>query len=1629
MGNAPKISVIMPSYNHERFIGAAIESVLAQSFEDFELVIVDDKSTDGSVEVIRAYTDPRIRLFVSQVNVGGTVAINRCISESRGEYIAILHSDDIFMPGKLEKQLAYLEENPQVPAVLSTALLIDEEGNQFTDRSHYFYDLFTHTNRTRHEWLNHFFYKGNCLCHPSLLIRYECYDEFGLYAEHTAQLADLCLWVKICLTYNIHIIQEGLIGYRVLSGDMNASGGRKEVILRDFFEKLEILKNYLEIASLDEFYKIFPDARTEGTEVKDEDLIPFLVAMEAWKVPHKTHKMFAIETFYDIFKDGDIARKISDATGFTSRDLIKLAGEFDIMNIGSEWVETSLLVDNGNGYDTGSTQKQTTRITLEDFSISFDLSSYDTVRAVRWDPVKRLFCDIMLNAVTYIDASGIERSLEPSLLTSNAASTVNSTYEFRTAYPSIYLPIHGDIKRVTIYGSCTAIAMEDAVSELDGKLAVKSVLADDLFGELASLKHTIADRETEIKKLTDSVSWKLTGPLRSGLDILFNLRRKFSTFNFIFTMLFRISLKVILTITKDPLGALRLMKIENIKSFFGQLGRSEFEGLNAKLGLISDVDGPIMFCEYAHMVTASSIEVVGWAISSHGLSGVEVYLDDRPVGEASMEYRRTDIEALYPHIKVSGNSGFFLVASLNTDLDIGQHTIKVRAVDGRGNSREVAIRIDFQDPYKEHINSTEPGPGMLSWYREKADALSYSPCFRPAISFAPDEETALLATLDSIKAQTWVKWRLLLFHSGELSYSLIQELKPLTDQKSVVIYPASERDKSLSSVRGDLFSFMHPGDLLRPDAFFRVAMKFNLESRLELVYSDDDIFKDGVRCAPFFKPDWSPELLLSINYIGRAFYMKRALFKKSAPDSIDDGSCWLYDLLLRAAEQSDSIGRVAGVLFSNATGSRGTGKGGIKAIEDALSRRDITGNVSLGEESGIYRIKRSLGSSAPLVSIIILTPYMNPEKNLRSCIRSIVEKSSYASIEIVIVDNSKGKMPVEEISSLLGERVLFKRIEYDGEFNFSYMNNMAAKEALGDYLLFLNDDTEVISEDWIESMLVHVARPDVGIVGAKLLYEDGTIQHAGVFLVDHGCYSRHAFRFAPDEGGVCHGLLFTERNVSAVTFACVMVSKKNFELVGGLEEELRVECNDVDFCLRLTRAGLRVVWTPHAVLFHKELGSRAGMKITDDQPFQWNRWRELIEFGDPLYNSNLTLDSDNLTLNQRPVVLSSLEPDSGSKSSYHFHGSAIKDPLSVKEILIVNLSSAADSILCIPALRRVKARFPRARITFLTTSLLIDYHKKIAIADEFICVNFKEPTLPQGPYLSGCEDVRPLEEALVGREFHLAFDFSASPEPVDFLRLVQARYYSAYYFDKSNEWLSSALVAIKPFDERAGLACKAHISRELLFLVDYTAGVKTDGELRLNLHTPKMPLDILTDAIVELPSGTEFVVGFHVGAASKIEMWPREHIARLSDLLISRRSARVLLLGGSEDKGMIDEIVEMISSKALVFTMSRDLSHEDLVATASHCDIFIGHDFWPLHLASITGNSTLGLFSGVVLPSVRHPLGPDSLVISTAIHCSPCYKSLSTECPFQVRCMTRLWPEKVYEAVVELLLLTRERSA
>lgn len=325
----PLISVVVASYNHQSYVQECLNSVLAQDFQDFEIVVTDDGSSDETVACIQALSEPRIHLKVLPHNQGACIALNDAILRARGQFIAVLNSDDYFLPGKLGQQLTYLQAHPQVGAVFGLPAFINEQGAVFADPAHRDHNAFVAGERTRHQWLRHFFDEGNALCHPTALVRREVYDRLGLYDPRLAQVPDLDMWIRLACHTGLHVMPQALTAFRVRDGLQNASAGRPEVIVRDAWERARILRHYACLPAA-ELLKVFPEFASSPRPLPEQ------LARYALTKPYPFFHRFALDTWFDSLPSGQAPQAMLDALQTAPRawrDFIEHTGQTDLHKI------------------------------------------------------------------------------------------------------------------------------------------------------------------------------------------------------------------------------------------------------------------------------------------------------------------------------------------------------------------------------------------------------------------------------------------------------------------------------------------------------------------------------------------------------------------------------------------------------------------------------------------------------------------------------------------------------------------------------------------------------------------------------------------------------------------------------------------------------------------------------------------------------------------------------------------------------------------------------------------------------------------------------------------------------------------------------------------------------------------------------------------------------------------------------------------------------------------------------------------------------------------------------------------------------------------------------------------------
>lgn len=540
----------------------------------------------------------------------------------------------------------------------------------------------------------------------------------------------------------------------------------------------------------------------------------------------------------------------------------------------------------------------------------------------------------------------------------------------------------------------------------------------------------------------------------------------------------------------------------------------------------------------------------------------------------------------------------------------------------------------------------------------KADIknMPFKPVFSILVPIYNTDPEYLLPMIESVQNQIYPHWQLCLVDdcSPKSYLKRILEHEALQDERIEIQLNevnqgiAVTTNDALAMAKGDYIALLDHDDEISIDALYENAKVINATPDVGLIYSDEDkMDMQGERLEAYFKPDYSPDLLQTNNYICHF-----TVIKKSIADSVGgfreglDGS-QDHDIIIRSAAAAERVVHIPKILYHwrKIPGSTAVSydsksyawEAGRKAVEDQLKKDETGVRVEFGSLKGTYRVHREIKGN-PLVSIII--PFKDKPELLDSCLSSVLGRSSYQQIEIIgVSNNSQEPLTFERMKHYAEADPRIRFVEKNIPFNFSAICNYGVSQANGEYIVLLNNDIEIISPDWIERLLEHAQRDNIGAVGGKLLFADGTIQHAGVVAGMVGA-AGHPHKFFPDNHIGYHGRLHMVYNVSAVTGAMMMVKKSKYQEVNGLNEQhLAIAYNDIDLCLKLLDKGYLNIFTPHSKATHHESISR-GYEDTDEkvqrllreQRYFLATWADFLDAGDPYYNPNLSLKNERFSL-------------------------------------------------------------------------------------------------------------------------------------------------------------------------------------------------------------------------------------------------------------------------------------------------------------------------------------------------------------------------------------------------------------
>ncbi len=554
------------------------------------------------------------------------------------------------------------------------------------------------------------------------------------------------------------------------------------------------------------------------------------------------------------------------------------------------------------------------------------------------------------------------------------------------------------------------------------------------------------------------------------------------------------------------------------------------------------------------------------------------------------------------------------------------------------------IRSDYPSWYKRHRAS---GAQLK---HQRSETFSHPVSFSIVIPLYRTNEKYLKEMLESVLAQTYPHWELCLADGSGKENSLEAAVRRVTGNDRRVRYQlltdnlgiAENTNAAIKMSAGDFVMLADHDDLLSPDALYECAKALQQRPDTEVLYTDEDkIDMPGkTHFDPNFKPDFNIDYLRSLNYICHLFAVKRSLLERVGLLRHEFDGAQDYDFILRCCEQAAHICHIPKILYhwrhhmgstaANPESKTYAVEAGRLALEAHYKRMGIPASVENAGYFGMYHTVYHW-TETPLISIMI--PNKDHVEDLKKCMDSIDKKSSYRNYEYIIIENNSTEQETFRYYEEIKKRDNVTVVNYQGDFNFSRINNFGEQYAKGDYLLLLNNDTEMIDGCCLQEMLNYCMREDVGISGAKLLYEDDTIQHAGV-IIGLGGVAGHTFVGYPRNAVGYQKHILCAQDYSAVTAACLMVKRDLYREVGGLTEEFAVAFNDIDFCLKIRALGKLVVYNPYAELHHYESKSR-GYEDTPEKIRRFNseiakfhkRWPDILKNGDPYYNRNLSLSS------------------------------------------------------------------------------------------------------------------------------------------------------------------------------------------------------------------------------------------------------------------------------------------------------------------------------------------------------------------------------------------------------------------
>lgn len=1149
------VSVCISAYNSASTVLETLNSVVNQTYKNLQIIVVDDCSTDDTVQLIKSIDDTRIELHKTVQNFNVTVAFNESLKYVKGDYIARIDADDVWQPDKIEKQVKFLENHLEYGACFTYAQIIDKFGNINCDSE--LNKAFIVENDTQIKMYRFLYDNLNHFCHSSSLIRSQVMKEIGNYDVSILQLQDYDYWMRLLPKYNVYIIPEYLTIYRT-GGISSEMIGKKLNIHNN--EYLRAIYKSVNICPDKIFLETFADKlKFQGKHTHEETEIEKAFVLLEGTFYSRGNPVLGILKFSELFQNEKYVKIASDKFNFFAKDLYKYEEmPFCLSSLALTNNFTTVYFDRGNGFNENDTVKYDL---AEDgvFNLKLDVSK--DVKSIRVDPVDSALC-----MLTELNITSDGKSIAYG---GNFIATDNGkTALFFSTDPQIVFDVNSTSKTVDIAFKVFEFGLkntemqkkfEDVISLVDNNFFVQSDGSSHKdfiiknYEEILKEKNDIIKNRdqqiVEIKKQNDKQIKNLNSVIANKENDISNILKQNSY----------------------------------LLSAYNEIQSSFFWRITSPMRKISTKTKAVLSKSIGFMTFL--VFVKGFLRGGIKRAKLQVY-----------NYRKFIEER---------------EKKMLSKID--------------DNTRKEQTKYKFSKNVKFSI--------LVPLYNTPKDFL---------------EEM-----IKSVQDQTYTNWELCLADGSTANYKYVEKLcKKFARKDKRIIYKKLEKNLGISEntnecikmATGDFIALFDHDDVLHPSALFE-CMKQICDNNADYVYTDEATFLGSNInniITIHYKPDFAKYNLLANNYICHFSVFSAKLIEKAGMFRHDYDGSQDHDMILRLTDSAENVVHIPKILYFWRSHENSVAmdinskayaiKAGRNAVHDFLKTKGKNTTVTSSPAfPTIYRIRYEI-IGEPLVSIII--PTKDHLDDLKRCISSIKSKSTYQNYEIVIVDNGSTDKSLSEYYSELSVDPKIKILHYDYPFNYSAINNYGVSNCNGDYVLLLNNDTEVISPDWIEELLMYAQNEDVGAVGAKLFFADDTVQHGGIILgLGADRIAGHSHYGVTSDNLGYMGRMFFAQNVSAVTAACLMVKKSKYDQINGFDEKQAVAYNDVDFCLRLDELGYSNIFNPFCELYHYESISR-GLDTNEKNRRRFlneatrfkEKWEDKLEKGDPYYNPNFSLE-------------------------------------------------------------------------------------------------------------------------------------------------------------------------------------------------------------------------------------------------------------------------------------------------------------------------------------------------------------------------------------------------------------------